>query len=481
MYWGGSEKCFYFCAFICDKLMFLMKNKIVLFITACFTFVLSSCLKSDEYPSVEYIKNCQIKSFSLSNDSVAGLSDVKFTIDQLTGQIFNIDSMPYGTKIKNVVCKVEYVSSYSLQGVEVSPDAFADSTYYWNGTDSINFSKSVRFLVHAYDGLATKVYRAQVNIHQVVPDSMVWGKYADPMVDIALKEQKVVPYEYNGSESYFMYVKPAQSGKPYQVYQTSVADPKNWKLLSLSGLPSDGVRLSQITEYNGALYVPTTGGTLYTSVDGLDWAAVENAPSVKYIFGEVKEGTKQSSALATVADQDGTLTFYAMNKSGEWLSGNAVPALFPLTGFGSIQFGAMYHEYLLIAQGRDKDNGLTNTSWATMDGKTWALMGSPSQSGLTKREGVMMANYADKFFLIGGLDASGKGLKDIYNSIDNGITWSKVDTMVVLPADYVGRGFSSIVVDKQNFVNIFGGKTAPGSNELNQLWRGRINRLVPKQ
>ena len=47
--------------------------------------------------------------------------------------------------------------------------------------------------------------------------------------------------------------------------------------------------------------------------------------------------------------------------------------------------------------------------------------------------------------------------------------------------DYAARGFSSIIVDKENFVNIFGGKISTGSNDLNQLWRGRINRLIPKE
>ena len=56
--------------------MFLMKNKLVLFITGCFALVLSSCLKSDEIVGVEAIKNCQIHTFSLSHDSVSGLATV---------------------------------------------------------------------------------------------------------------------------------------------------------------------------------------------------------------------------------------------------------------------------------------------------------------------------------------------------------------------------------------------------------------------
>ena len=115
-----------------------------------------------------------------------------------------------------------------------------------------------------------------------------------------------------------------------------------------------------------------------------------------------------------------------------------------------------------------------------MDGLSWAVLAS-GDANFSAREGAMVANYDDKLFLIGGIDASGKALKDIYQSFDNGITWALQDTMVVLPADYQARAFSSIIVDEENFVNLFGGKTSADANDLNQLWRGRINRLVPAE
>ena len=401
-----------------------MKNKLVLFITGCFALVLSSCLKSEDVTDIELVKNCQISSFKLSSDSISGLDTVKFTIDQLTGRIFNIDSLPFGTKIEKVVCTITAASSYALSGIEVSPYAYPDSTYYLNNlSDSINFSAPVKFVVHAYDQVTTKVYMAQVNIHQVVPDSMVWSMYANPMIGITVKDQKVVTYDYNGSENYFMYVKPAESGKPYQLYYAPVSAPKGWQSLSLTGQPS---------------------------------------------------------ALATIVDQEGKLAFYAMNESMEWIAGDAVPSGFPVTGFSNLQYAAMYHEYLMTASGRTVDNQVVNTTWATMDGISWALMAS-GDANFTKREGAMITNYDDKFFLIGGIDASNKALKDMYQSIDYGISWSLIDSMVVLPTDYAARGFSSIIVDKENFVNIFGGKISTGSNDLNQLWRGRINRLIPKE
>ena len=145
-----------------------MKNKLVLFITGCFALVLSSCLKSDEIVGVEAIKNCQI----------------------------------HGTKIEKVVCKIGFANSSVIGGVEASPEAYPDSTYYLSSlSDSIDFSAPVKFVVHAYDQVTTKVYMAQVNIHQVVPDSMVWSMYANPMIGITVKDQKVVTYDYNVCET----------------------------------------------------------------------------------------------------------------------------------------------------------------------------------------------------------------------------------------------------------------------------------------
>ena len=458
-----------------------MKNKIVLFVVSCVVVVLSSCLDSDEN-TMEITANCQISSFSLSHDSIPGLEDVDFTIDQITGRIFNIDSLPYGTEIEKVVCNIGLANSYAVVGVEVSPEAYPDSTYYLSSmSDSIDFSAPVRFVIHAYDNYTTKVYVARVNIHQLVPDSMVWSKYADPMLDMAIKEQKVVTYDYDGSESYFMYVKPTGSNASYALYRTSVENPEEWTSLPLSGLPSDGLRISQITEYNQALYVPGVDGTLYVSVDGRNWSVVEDTPSVRAVLGEVKASDRNPSALATIVDKEGTLTFYAMNQAGEWLEGETVSPDFPVTGFGNLQYSVMYHEYLLLAGGRNPGNQVVNTTWSTMNGTSWALMTSGDETSFSDREGAMVAYYDDKFFLIGGIDASNKALKDVYQSIDYGITWSLQDSMVVLPADYEARGYSSIIVDEENFVNLFGGRTSVDANDLNQLWRGRINRLLPKE
>ncbi|MEG1749468.1 MAG: DUF6242 domain-containing protein [Tannerellaceae bacterium] len=437
--------------------------------------MLSSCLGTADNPNYQLLKNCQITSFSLKSDSVPGLDKVKFTIDQVNGLIFNLDSMPYGTKIKKVVCTVSFAG-----GVVSSQILYEGSkdTVWWNATDSLDFAKPVTFKNYAYDGLTTKSYLAQVNIHQVVPDSMVWSRYADPMIGQTVQEQKVIVYTSSDkTESYYMYAKPVDAKKGYQLYTASMANPKSWKEQPVSGLPISGVVLSQIAEYEGMLYVPTAQGALYSSSDGQAWALVEKTPFVKSILGAIKSGVNQPSVLAIIVRNGDALSFAAMNSAREWTTGVAVPANFPISGFGNVMYNSMYHELLMVVAGKDNSNRLTNAAWGTMTATDWVLLTDTESSYFEKRDGVMLTKYDNKLFLVGGINEAGKASKDIILSTDNGVTWSKVDTMIALPKEYKARAYGSMLVDKDNYLLIFGGKESNSANSLDELWRGRINRL----
>ena len=459
---------------------FLMKNRIVLFIAGCCALLLSSCLGSDE-TEYELSRDCQILSFSLSNDSIPELANVVFTIDQVTGHIFNIDSMPYGTKLdEKVICTVKLASTvYTCQ---VMQEAVGD-TIYWNLEDSLDFSKPVKFVNTLWDGETTKAYLAQVNIHQVVPDSMVWGIYKEGITDGAVKEEKVVVFGEGSDESYYMFTQPVNASEGYQLYRSAVTDGKNWTKLAVSGLPAGEIRLSQITAYEDAFYAVTTKGALYSSADGWDWSPVGNTPVIKALLGTIDvdddftAAGKQPSALSAVIDKDGTLVYGYMNEAKEWNEGTLLNEGFPLAAFGSVSYNSMFRARLLVVAGRDKDNKLTNTAWSTEDGKVWAKLTDDEAAPFDKQEGVAVVEYDDKMFMLSGINEAGKASSAIYLSRDGGVNWSLSDPLVVMPQDFKARGFSSIYVDKDNYMYLFGGKETDSSNVLNQIWCGRINRL----
>lgn len=453
-----------------------MKSKIVLFVAGCCVWLLSSCLDSDEYTTIEIAPNCQISSFSLKSDSLKGMEKVKFTIDQLNGQIFNADSMPYGTLLKDkMTATIEYANASSVGSMQIRPMASQD-TIYWSGSDSLDFSQPIYFKITAYDGMTSKEYKAWINVHQQVPDSMTWEMNTALLPNETIAEQKVIAYTQGETPSYYMYMRPA-NGSGYKLYQSETKELKNWNELQMQGLPAAGVSISQIFEYQGSLYVPTLTGALYRSSNGQDWMQVESAPLVKYLFGKVNASEKQKSVLAAAVEQEGRLLYAAMDEQGAWTMGKEVKAGFPLTGFGVTTYAAMYHEYLMLVAGRDKDNQLINTAWGTMDGLDWNCLSNEDAESFVPREGIMLTPYDDKLYLIGGLGASGKGYKDMYSSTDYGVTWSLVDTLVVMPETFEGRGFSSVQVNDDQFMFIIGGKTAKGQSEKNEIWRGRINRL----
>ena len=137
----------------------------------------------------------------------------------------------------------------------------------------------------------------------------------------------------------------------------------------------------------------------------------------------------------------------------------------------------MYTSRVMVVGGKSSDDQLQNASWATMNALDWAEQTDSYGDYFTKRQGTMMAYYDNMFYLIGGIDESGKPQKDIYRSSDYGVTWNYIDTLVVLPSSYQARGFASMLVDKDNYLMIFGGKSTINGQDLNDIWKGRINRL----
>ena len=111
--------------------------------------VLSSCLKDENQRTTPEWrqKNCQIASFLLKNDSIKGLGQVVFTIDQLKGEIYNTDSMPYGTKInRKVICQLAFDDALPPSSVEFLQEATGKRAV-WRSTDSVDFSRPVRIYI----------------------------------------------------------------------------------------------------------------------------------------------------------------------------------------------------------------------------------------------------------------------------------------------------------------------------------------------
>lgn len=448
----------------------MKKNRLHLWALGCVAFVLSSCL-GDKYGVDEWdLSNCQITAFKLQNDSITGLENVKFTIDQVNGQIFNKDSMPFGTVIdRKIVCNITYELNPSA--VEVYQEALKDSTFGWNGTDSLDFSDFVRFIVYSYDGKASKTYVVRLNVHRQNPDSMAWTLYSEHLAGSGVQEQKVIVF----GDNYRMYVRNADG---YSVYTSPRTGVPEWTGMRMESLTDRIFYLSQMTAHEGRLYLPASDGSLYHSSDGILWEVWSGAPQVVALLGALEAGVqiKRPAALAAVV-REGDAWHFAALTGTEWTKGAAVSERFPTAGFGVVSYEQMYYPHLTIVAGKDREGRLSNAAWSTMDGLAWTCLTDAETSYFEPREGVMLTQYDDKLCLIGGIDASNKALKDIYWSKDKGVSWTPTDSLKILPEDYRARGYASALTDDDRFLLLFGGKESNDANALEEIWRGRINRL----
>ena len=139
---------------------------------------LVSCLKDDDDKST-YYSDTALSMFQINNiivtkttkssqgtDSTykvqqsAALYD--FVIDQEKREVYNIDSLPYGTDGTKILVYVSTLNN-GVAGIKslVGPDVTTISS-----TDTLDFSVPRTIIVRSSDGRFTREYNVKVNIHK---------------------------------------------------------------------------------------------------------------------------------------------------------------------------------------------------------------------------------------------------------------------------------------------------------------------------
>lgn len=244
-----------------------MKIKFLSFIASFFmvSFVITSCLDDDN--NIEYSPDATIHAFALDT---AGLGSYKFTIDQLSREIYNEDSLP--VHADTIIDKILIKTLTTASGVVTMKDKSGNDSVL-NINDSIDLRKELIIKVWSTEALAgispnqTKEYKIKVNVHKHDPDSLRW-KYMDKINDqIQITgEQKSIIF---GSEVFTYSV---VNSKLY-VYKNSLTNFGNGAPQATVGLPEDKLPTSIIAfQFNRSktmLYATSNGdGKVYESADG---------------------------------------------------------------------------------------------------------------------------------------------------------------------------------------------------------------------
>ncbi|MDE6453271.1 MAG: hypothetical protein K2L27_03615 [Muribaculaceae bacterium] len=415
-----------------------MTKNIAISLTVAATLAAAvACNTSTDYHT-ELDGNAAVKAFSLAeNDKVlADLDSVYFSIDLVTGDIFNADSLPLGTRLTGIAANIT-TDGASAVTLYVPRPGKTDSVvdYLQHSADSIDFSNGpVRLEVVSQNGVTKKDYHIRINVHTVVSDSLCWGDRAFADLPGTLSAPVAQHTVSVGSAAYTY----TTDGTAYSIAATT--DFAAWEPATFA--PGFAMDISSIvsSDTDGTLYALDTDGTLHSATrpEGPWTATGATFHSLYGVYG--------GAVLGCVRHADGTYTVETYPSSNRVIN---FPAGLPVSGFSPallLESEMSDKPQMLITGGRRAD-GLLSADTYGYDGHSWAkLTAAPLPKGF---EGVAVAPYyslrsqaiewrADilpTLLAFGGRDSQGNVNSIVYMSRDWGMHWQKADSLLQLPPE----------------------------------------------
>lgn len=451
---------------------------------------LTGCNSTGQTLDYEPPSGAVVKSFSLSADDkvLENLDKVFFSIDLTTGNIFNADSMPYGTKTDKLVPVITTGGASAVELVVSRPEK-EDTTYNYltNSTDSIDFSYApVKLKIQSINESVTKVYTIKVNVHQVKSDSLAWGDEAYSSLPTNLPSvdaQHTLKFK---GKAYCL----TAHGDSYCLSVSDNPGTKLWENRTVSF--AGAMQVSTFRASSDALYILDVYGNMYRSDDcGISWAST--GMTFDYLIGgyaDIMIGTVNEGGTWKIAGSDGMKT--------------DAPSDFPVTGTSDpLEYTfpmSSTHQFTIVG-GCTASGTITASAWG-FDGSDWACLSNVPLG--TAVEGAMLTPYyvfeendyfvATKesiFVVMGGRDKAGQYNRSTFISYDYGVTWRKASDLMQLPG-YVpalydsqtlvfpstlgSRASTAITSWDCPYIYMFGGESTNGDINTS-VWRGVVNRL----
>ena len=493
-----------------------MKIKFLSFIASFFmvSFVITSCLDDDN--NIEYSPDATIHAFALDT---AGLGSYKFTIDQLSCEIYNEDSLP--VHADTIIDKILIKTLTTASGVVTMKDKSGNDSVI-NINDSIDLREDLTIKVWSTEALAgispnqTKEYTIKVRVHQHDPDSLRW-KYINEIDNQITGEQKSIIL---GSEVLTYSV----VGNELRVYKNSLTNFGNGVSQETVGLPEGQLPTSIVTfQFNRSitmLYATSAGdGHVYESADGINWGKSS-------MFGEGVElllatltNNDISRICYTKKGADNQRYFYYQTNDipqetlDEAENGGKVPANFPTKNISYTVYESATNIKSVLLVGDTETATLADDSelettivWA-YDGSKWVEFSTTSSVAYCpKYTQPSIIYYNDLVYIFG------QNFSSIYVS-NQGLFWRKANSKFAFPhrdwskggtpnpsvdPEFRGKTNYSMVLDPatQNLWIIFSKGNASFEEEVDkaestkstttetrtynhdsEVWRGRLNQL----
>lgn len=413
------------------------------FLTALAMFVTISCNPSEEEEAEDLEQdfiasaNTMITGFSLEeNDSVlSGLDSVYFAINLDERRIYNPDSLPKGTDITRLLANISYESTATATIEITGATTMRDTTFTYDidsTTDSIDFTGNVYLTIRAANGVSTREYRIDINVHRMEPDSLYWNEMARtalPSRTSTVLAQKTVQ---SGSMLFCL----MEEGDGFTMASTDNPETNAWEKtkLELSFTPD----LASLAANDNRLFVLDENGRLHYSENGSDWT--DATLTLYHLIGGYND------RLLAVSHEDGTYYQIVYYPASGKIEKTEAESTFPVEGTSQVcKYTTPWQtsDQVFFVGGICADGSKTGAMWG-YDGSSW---GELSRSQMPARSDVTLFAYRQRmgsiftdteypvWIAMGGFDESGRATKEVYVSFDNGINWKQGDELLQLP-DY---------------------------------------------
>ena len=444
-----------------------------------------SCSKDDDDVKINTTPYAYIHSFGIGNikspfhDATVDGKDTivykvvsgesyQFVVDQKTKEIYNKDSLIFGTNVEKVK------TTLSCKGLPYRYDTEAGDFVYYSTTDSVDFTSPVRVRIVSTDDTYTNEYVVKVNVHQVDPDLLCWAEYAAD----ALNEITPLRIIEKGGSLYLF----GNNGAGEPVVAVSAADASSWSVSSVEApLAAD---FSSVQLFDGLFYM-AADGALYVSEDAAAWELVKPSCGIVSLIGVCPEaispvtpGANSGREMLVAATDSEILYIYDADGALQTV-GEPLPAGFPV--YRAVYVASPLATNANILRGTivgctSNDAASSVESWSRLSTEQeWSCYTTPGSAfSCPSFENATLLPYDNAIYAFGGAAGDDIAAFDkFYISYDNGIVWKVCDDYKVKLPESLAAAAGT---DAAFAATVEGGKYMWIATR-GRVWRGVINRL----
>lgn len=464
-----------------------MKRKLTnIFLSFVATCCLTSCLNDgDDEVTLVYYDDTAITSFTLGTlerqmtgkdskgqDSVytttlnAGV--YKFRINQQTREIYNPDSLPYGTDVSKCTCTVSTKNSGTVV-IKVTPESEEDdSLYLVSSSDSLDFSYPRELRVYNGRATAYRSYTLKVNVHQQKEDDFGWQSQTQSEDLQQLTNKRVVSLNGRllvfgrkaGAGALFL----SDDGKEWRAAQSNV----NMVLDANVG--------ENMAVYNGKLYI-LTGNLVLSSPDGEQWTQETSNATLVKLIGAGKNALYALTATGLSSSADGktwtpeTLDDHVTLLPTENLQLVSLPQQ-TVAGFNRLLLFGNRNKTDYPADRKTMIWGKIETTGPNAVNEPWTYYSLDEEvvRTLPRLDGLQGLVYDKKVYAFGTVSSDNTSESYVvYYTENSGLTWT-LTSSYQLPAELVAANETfTLTVDNNDYLWLVG--------ENGKIWKGRLSQL----